>query len=98
MTSQRSAPLFRASLYPALRRVDGNQSPRFLLHAAWEVERPDGSGVIGRPWRFRSLLVLDSLFEAVLPFEFRTSQRIHVQSLPGTAHPWNGIPCDLGVC
>jgi hypothetical protein len=81
-----------------MRRVDGNQSPRFLLHAAWEVERPDGSGILGRPWPFRALLVLDNLFEAVLPYEFRTSQRIHVHKSAGSAHPWNGIPCDLGIC
>ncbi len=98
MASRRHAALFRTFLYPALRRVDGNQSPRFLLHAAWEVLRSDGAGILGQPFRFRALLVLDNLFEAVLPFEFRTTQRIHVQPISGTAHPWNGIPCDLGVC
>jgi hypothetical protein len=44
------------------------------------------------------LLVLDELFVSVLPLEFRTVQAIHFRPRPGIAHPWNGIPCDLGDC
>jgi hypothetical protein len=98
MSSPRPAPLFRAPLYPALRRVEGNQVPRFLLATAWEVQQSEGVGALARPWGSYALLVLDHLFVSVLPFDFRTSSRIHVQPRPGIAQAWNDVPCDLGDC
>jgi hypothetical protein len=99
MTRPARHSLFRASLYPAFRRVEGNQVPRFLLWTAWQVRGASREGVHGIPTSaLPSLLALDELFDAVLPHDFRTAHRIHTLPHPGEARPWRGVPCDLGLC
>jgi hypothetical protein len=98
MSAPRPSRYFRAPLYPYLGPADGGQPPRFLLPTSWQVLRPDGARVLGHPWQWRSLLALDDLFLSVLPFTFRTANRVHVRQRSGAVRPWNDIPCDLGEC
>ena len=96
MSSLAPRPYFTTPLYPTLRRVDRNQTPRFLLQTAWEVRRPDRPGVIGEPKDFDSLIVFDDLFISVLPYRFRVEHRIFVSPLDSPTPPWRNVPCDLG--
>jgi hypothetical protein len=92
-----NVPFFRAPLVPSLRRIDGSQSPRFLLRTTWLVQRPRGAA-FRQPLLLDSLLVLDDLFISVLPHSLHQGHGIVVTPLPNVSAPsWRQVPCDLGV-
>jgi hypothetical protein len=91
-----ASPFFSAWLFPVFRRIEDQQSPRFLLQTLWEVRQAEGNGVPAKPAFLESLLVLDDLFVSVLPHAFSHGHGVEVLPSPGAAAPWRGIPCDLG--
>ena len=93
------APLIRSPLFPTIVEEDGARVGRFLLNTNWQIRRASRPGVEGVPYRLDSLLVLDSLFFAVIPHTICQAHRLHTRPLPalGAAPPWRGIPCTFGL-